>query len=181
MAILFGLASKMVNLLSDGQFVELHNPKLNHSMSILSALLTMAQPFLWAATRALTALKISWSFPCSSLKIWHCASSRVSTECSAILAECGWQCCSQGMKELIGQTEAVPTCSIAICWCTVQKLPLFVNLHDKSIHYPTVPTMCHHVWIPIRACHYGLILFRQSIRLEVKFWPKMFRLHQAEA
>ena len=46
------------------------NSKLNHSPPIPSAF--PPWPFLGAATIALTAIIISWSFPCSSLKIWRC-------------------------------------------------------------------------------------------------------------
>ena len=128
-AILFGLASKMVNLLSDGQFVELQNPKWNHSTSISSALLAAARPFLQAATRALTALKISWSFPRSSFKIWNCASSRVSARPSW-LSVGGGVAVRARRNQSDGSRAYVPTCrcSIAIHWCTVRKLRWYAYL-----------------------------------------------------
>ena len=54
----------------------------NHSPPILSASAVPLRPFLRTATIALTAINISWNFPCSSLKIWKCLSLRVNVQLS---------------------------------------------------------------------------------------------------
>jgi hypothetical protein len=91
---------------------------LNHSASILSTSPTLPWPILRAATIALTALNISWSFPHSSLKIWGCVS---------FFGHPGWV---PLLQSGIGLMEAgsMLTCSVAFHWCIVRKLQWYLPI-----------------------------------------------------
>jgi hypothetical protein len=88
---------------------------LNHSASISSTSPTPPQPFLQAATIALTTFNISWSFPPAH---W-----RFGAVChwGWVFGHPGWV---QVLQSGIGLMEAgnMLMCSVAFHWCIVWKL-----------------------------------------------------------